>query len=121
VELFVGNIPYAYTEQDITDLFADCGRISYVRMMMDRKTNRFRGFAFIKMETEAGERAALALHDTMVDAKNPNQPVEDDGWSLGHYRRRRRGPASQRKLIVLPARNNRRFRPRRKKMRKVAR
>ena len=121
MELFVGNIPYRYTEQDITDLFADHGRVSYVRMMMDRKTNRFRGFAFIKMETEAGERAALALHDTMVDAKlETNNQVDDDpyGWSI--RRRRFRGPASQRKLIVLPARNNRRFRPR-KKMRKVAR
>lgn len=117
MELFVGNIPYAYSKVDLEELFASCGHITHIRMMMDRKTGRFRGFAFLQMQTEAGEREALALHNKMVAVKQPETKESSDDALFGSLWGRRRSRKMERKLIVLPARSGRRFRPRKKKER----
>jgi RNA recognition motif-containing protein len=51
-KLFVGNIPYAATEQDLRDLFARSGgKVSSVRIITDFDTGRSKGYAFVEMET----------------------------------------------------------------------
>lgn len=118
MELFVGNVPYGYSESDLRELFETCGDVTSIRMVMDTKTQKFKGFAFIAMRTEDGERKALAMHNREVSVDGPSAqptPVEPSyGYGLGWGRRRRRAPATSRKLIVKPARANRRFRPRKK-------
>lgn len=62
--LYVGNLPYNTTDQQLRELFGAHGRIEDVHLVMDRETGRPRGFAFVTMSTDAEATAAVnALHD----------------------------------------------------------
>jgi RNA recognition motif-containing protein len=50
--LYVGNLPYSTTDQDLSDLFARVGAVESVRVMRDMATGRARGFAFVQMSTD---------------------------------------------------------------------
>ena len=58
-KLYVGNLSFETTENDLKDLFAGCGPVAEVNLIVDRTTNRSRGFAFVTMTTEEGARAAI--------------------------------------------------------------
>ena len=47
--LFVGNLPYQITAQDLQELFSQAGVVASVNLMMDRFSGRSRGFAFVDM------------------------------------------------------------------------
>ena len=51
VKLYVGNLPFSMTENDLTDLFAQAGHVARVQMINDRVTGRPRGFGFVEMGT----------------------------------------------------------------------
>lgn len=57
--LYVGNLSFDTTENDLQDLFAACGPVSEVNLVMDRSTNRPRGFGFVTMATADGAQAAI--------------------------------------------------------------
>ena len=57
--LFVGNLSFDATENDIQDLFASAGPVQSVNLIMDRETGRSRGFAFVTMANEDAARAAI--------------------------------------------------------------
>jgi cold-inducible RNA-binding protein len=62
-KLYVGNLSYNITENDLQDLFAKYGPVSEVSLMTDRMTGRPRGFAFVTMATKEGSDTAIeALH-----------------------------------------------------------
>lgn len=48
-QIYVGNIPYSKTEEDLSDLFASFGEVNSVKFVSDRETGRFRGFGFVEM------------------------------------------------------------------------
>ena len=50
--LYVGNLPYSTTDQELTDLFSRAGLVENVRVMRDMATGRARGFAFVQMATD---------------------------------------------------------------------
>lgn len=58
-KLFVGNLSFDTTENDLQDMFAACGPVSEVNLVMDRMTNRPRGFAFVTMATPEAAQAAI--------------------------------------------------------------
>lgn len=58
-KLFVGNLSFDTTENDLQDLFATAGPVTEVNMVMDRMTNRPRGFAFVTMATPEAAQAAI--------------------------------------------------------------
>jgi RNA recognition motif-containing protein len=58
-KLYVGNLSFDATENDIQDLFSACGPVSEVNLIVDRMTNRSRGFAFVTMATPEGAEAAI--------------------------------------------------------------
>ena len=58
--LYVGNMSYSTTEQDLRDLFGQCGTVADLKVMMDRETGRPRGFAFVEMGTDAEAQEAIA-------------------------------------------------------------
>src|SRR5215468_2415818 len=63
-KLYVGNVPYETTEEDLTELFAKAGNVASVKIMRDRDTGRPRGFAFVEMATDQDARNAIAqIHD----------------------------------------------------------
>jgi RNA recognition motif-containing protein len=70
-KLYVGNLSYNVTENDLQDLFAKHGPVSEVNLMMDRLSGRPRGFAFVTMATPEGAQAAIAaLNEQPLDGRN---------------------------------------------------
>jgi len=61
--LFIGNLPYAASEQEVTDLFGQAGTVQAVRIPIDRDSGRPRGFAFIEMATLDDAHAAVRRFD----------------------------------------------------------
>ncbi|MGE5213666.1 MAG: RNA recognition motif domain-containing protein [Nitrospirota bacterium] len=59
MKLYVGNLSFETTENDLQDLFEQHGQVSEVRLMMDRMTGKSRGFAFITMNDGAQAKAAM--------------------------------------------------------------
>ena len=57
--IYVGNLPYQATEDDLREVFAEYGAIKRVSVPADRETGRVRGFAFVEMAEEAQEDAAI--------------------------------------------------------------
>jgi len=89
-KLFVGNLSFNTTENDLQDLFAAHGPVAAVDMIMDRESGRPRGFAFVTMETQEGAQAAIAaLHGKNHDGRdltvNEARPREERApQSRGH-------------------------------------
>ena len=59
MKLYVGNLSFATTENDLQDLFEQHGAVSEVHLMMDRFTGKSRGFAFVTMNDGAQANAAM--------------------------------------------------------------
>ena len=59
-KLFVGNLSFDATENDLQDLFAQHGPVTEVNLMQDRATGKARGFGFVTMETKEAADAAMA-------------------------------------------------------------
>jgi RNA recognition motif-containing protein len=100
MSIYVGNLSYQVTEEDLTQAFAEYGTVKRVQLPTDRETGRMRGFGFVEMNTDAEEDAAIAALDGAEwmgrDLKvNKAKPREDrgssGGWSGGS-----RGDSSRR-------------------------
>ncbi|MEC4983597.1 MAG: RNA-binding protein [Oscillatoria sp. PMC 1068.18] len=61
--IYIGNLSYQATEDDIRDVFADYGEIKRVVLPTDRETGRVRGFAFVEMNEDAQEESAISKLD----------------------------------------------------------
>jgi cold-inducible RNA-binding protein len=59
MKLYVGNLSFETTENDLQDLFEQHGQVSEVALMMDRMTGKSRGFAFVTMNDKAQAEAAM--------------------------------------------------------------
>lgn len=60
-KLYVGNLSYTATEDDLRALFAQAGTVKSVMVIKDRETGRSKGFAFVEMETEDEAQKAISL------------------------------------------------------------
>ena len=60
-KLFVGNLAFDVTENDLQDLFAQAGGVNTVNIMQDRATGRSRGFGFVEMASEADTAKAISM------------------------------------------------------------
>ena len=61
MNIFVGNLPFSATEDEVADLFAPFGNVDSVRLISDRNTGRPRGFGFVELDDEAANKAIEAL------------------------------------------------------------
>lgn len=59
VKLYVGNLSFSTTEDDLRTLFAQAGTVSSVALIMDRETGTSKGFAFIEMSTQLEAETAI--------------------------------------------------------------
>jgi RNA recognition motif-containing protein len=57
--LYVGNLAWTVTDQDLHDAFSEAGKVDSSQVIMDRATNRSRGFGFVEMATDDGADAAI--------------------------------------------------------------
>ncbi len=70
-KLFVGNLSFNITENDLQDAFAAHGTVVETNLMMDRATGRPRGFGFITMSSpEEAEKAIAAMNGATLDGRN---------------------------------------------------
>jgi RNA recognition motif-containing protein len=60
VKLYVGNLSYSTSEDDLRTLFAQAGTVSTVAVIKDRDTGQSKGFAFVEMSTQAEAQKAIA-------------------------------------------------------------
>jgi RNA recognition motif-containing protein len=61
--IYVGNLSYQATEEDLRLVFADYGNVNRVTLPTDRETGRVRGFAFVEMAEDAEEESAISSLD----------------------------------------------------------
>ena len=61
VKLYVGNLSYSSTENDLNTLFAQAGQVGSVTLITDRNTGRSKGFAFIEMSTQVEAEKAMSM------------------------------------------------------------
>lgn len=92
MSIYIGNLSYQVTEEDVTSIFAEYGTVKRVQLPTDRETGRMRGFGFVEMETEAEETAAIEALDGAEwmgrDLKvNKAKPRESRGNGGGGGRR----------------------------------
>ena len=79
--LFVGNISFKMSEDDLLELFSQSGKVVSVAIPTDRETGRKRGFAFVEMENDAGAQAAIdTFNGKTIQGReivvNPSRPRE---------------------------------------------
>jgi RNA recognition motif-containing protein len=96
-KLYVGNLSFSSTEEDIRDAFSGDGRtVAEVKVIMDRDTGRPRGFAFVEMASDADAKAAIAALDgkdlggrtiRVAEAQDRERGGGGGGGGGGGYRR----------------------------------
>lgn len=67
--IYVGNLPFSATEQEVRELFAEYGTVTGVNLITDRDSGRPRGFGFVEMD-DGGDKAIDALNDREMDGRN---------------------------------------------------
>ena len=60
--IYVGNLSFTATEDEVRDLFGEYGNVQSVKLISDRETGRPRGFGFVEMDDEAADSAIEALN-----------------------------------------------------------
>ena len=80
-KIYVGGLPYAATEQQLSDLFAQHGAVESARVITDKFTGQSRGFGFVEMTaSEDAQKAIAALNGTQMDGRtltvNEAKPME---------------------------------------------
>src|SRR5437762_10967064 len=86
--LYVGNLPYSATEEQLTELFGRAGKVDNVRVMRDMATGRARGFAFVEMSTDdEAQRAISEFHEHEMEGRalvvNEARPKPEGGFGGG--------------------------------------
>ena len=82
MNIYVGNLSYSLTEDDLRALFAEFGDVSSAKLIIDRETNRSKGFGFVEMSSnDAANKAIDELNGREVSARalrvNEARPRED--------------------------------------------
>ena len=91
MSIYVGNLSYEVTQEDLNAAFAEYGSVKRVQLPTDRETGRMRGFGFVEMGSDAEEAAAIEALDGAEwmgrDLKvNKAKPREDEGGRGGGNR-----------------------------------
>ena len=68
--IYVGNLPFSATEDEIRNLFAQHGTVNSVKLVTDRETGRPRGFAFVEMEGDQALAAIEAINGTDMGGRS---------------------------------------------------
>ena len=91
IKLFVGSLAYTATDDDLQAFFAAAGTVTSAKVIMDRETNRSRGFGFVEMSTDEEAKAAieqlngkdLSGRAVMISEARPQAPRENRSFGGG--------------------------------------
>lgn len=99
-KLYVGNLSYSTTEDDLRALFAQAGAVTSVALIKDRDSGRSKGFAFVEMSTQAEAEKAISMFNSQqlgdrelkVSLARPREergrPFGNRGSGRGHNQQR---------------------------------
>ena len=80
-KIYVGNLSFDTTEEQVSEMLAEYGKVDSMAWITDRDSGRFRGFCFVEMEESAANAAIKALNDKDLDGRmlrvNEARPRED--------------------------------------------
>ncbi len=72
-KLYVGNLPYSTTDQNLTDAFSQCGTVESARVIIDRDSGRSKGFAFVEMSSSSEAATSISkLNGSQMDGRAIN-------------------------------------------------
>ena len=96
MNLYISNLSYNISDEDLRLLFADYGEITSAKVIMDRETGRSRGFGFVELsDDELAKKAIEVLNQASYDGKVINiteaRPREDRGDRGGRFNNNRGG------------------------------
>ena len=96
MKIYVGNLPYTTTEEELKELFIKFGQVEGTKVVTDRDTGRARGFGFVEMgDDEQAKKAIEALHSSQLGGRtlvvNEARPREGGGGGGGGGGRPRGG------------------------------
>jgi len=83
MNMYVSNLGFGITEEELKSMFSKYGEVSSVRVITDRETGKSRGFAFVEMADDAAEKAMRELDGTQADGRaisvSKARPKPDSG------------------------------------------
>jgi cold-inducible RNA-binding protein len=93
-KLFVGNLPFSTTQEELQEVFSKFGEIANVNLITDRMSGRPKGFAFIEMNSEEEAQAAIdgmsgqkiGDREVIVNLARPRQPRDNQRGGFGGQR-----------------------------------
>lgn len=96
MNLYISNLSYNISDEDLRQLFADYGEITSAKVIMDRETGRSRGFGFVELsDDELAKKAIEELNQASYDGRVINiteaRPREDRGDRGGRFNNNRGG------------------------------
>ena len=62
-KIYVGNLPFTATEEEVKTLFEEYGSVTSINLITDRDTGRFRGFGFVEMDDAEADTAIKTMND----------------------------------------------------------
>jgi len=75
-KLFVANLSWNVTEEDLKSLFAEVGNVAFAQIILDRETQKSRGFGFVEMSTpEEAQKAIELLNGRDIDGRKINVAI----------------------------------------------
>jgi RNA recognition motif-containing protein len=90
MNIYVGNLPYSYDNQQLSELFEEFGEVTSAQVINDRDTGRSRGFGFVEMADDAARKAIEELADRDIDGRrltvNEARPRSGGGGGGGRQR-----------------------------------
>lgn len=93
MKLYVGNLPFDATADDLIQAFGEFGTVTQAQIIMDRDTGRSRGFGFVEM-SEGGDQAVASLNGAEMDGRsltvNEARPREERPRTGGGFQSRGR-------------------------------
>lgn len=91
-KLYVGNLPFSVTEEQLTEKFAQCGTVDSATIIMDRDSGRSKGFGFVEMSSNSEAQEAIRMYDGQehegrpmkVNEAKPQEPRRGGGGFSGN-------------------------------------
>jgi RNA recognition motif-containing protein len=93
MNIYVGNLSWGLADQDLTNLFAQYGEVASAKIVIDKFTQRSKGFGFVEMPNDEEAKTAIAsLNETELDGRNivvnESRPKPEGSGGGGGYKKR---------------------------------
>ncbi len=92
MKIYVGNLPWSTTDSDLEELFNGVGAVISARVITDRESGRSRGFGFVEMSQEDGQKAIAEINGQQIESRalkvneaNEQQPRQSSGGGGGRW------------------------------------